>query len=490
MLAIIFVILVVYALNLPYTPAGPALERRLRRERRELHAARDRAAADLRHLVPGLGQGPLPGSRAHARRGRGHGAPVTLDELRQAAAAGEVDTVLLVIADMEGRLQGKRLTASHFLDEVVEHNAEGCNYLLAVDVDMNTVSGYEMSSWERGYGDFVMKPDFDTLRPIPWHDGTVLADGGPRLGGRRGRGRVAPPDPAPAARPAGRARLEGDGGDGARVHRLQRQLRGRVEEGLPRPRPGEPLQRRLLDARHGPRRAADPPHPQLDDGRGAAGRELEGRVQLRPARDQLPLRRGARHRRRPRDLQERRQGDRGPGGHGDHLHGEARRARGQLLPHPLLAAERRRQRLRRRRGDLQPVRRGPARLPAGADAVLRAARQLVQALRARLVRADGGRLGPGQPDLLDAGGRARPVAARREPAAGRGRQPVPCAGGDDRRRSARDRRAARARAGLRGQRLRLGQAARAAHPVRRARPVRRTRRSRATPSGKRSSTTT
>ena len=99
---------------------------------------------------------------------------MTLEELRQATAAGEVDTVLLCIADMEARLQGKRLTASHFFEEVVEHNAEGCNYLLAVDVDMNTVSGYEMSSWERGYGDFVMKPDFDTLRRVPWHEGTAL----------------------------------------------------------------------------------------------------------------------------------------------------------------------------------------------------------------------------------------------------------------------------------------------------------------------------
>ena len=99
---------------------------------------------------------------------------MTLDELRQAAAVGQVDTVLICIADMEGRLQGKRLTADHFLNEVVEHNAEGCNYLLAVDVDMNTVSGYAMSSWERGYGDFVMKPDFDTLRPVPWHEGTVM----------------------------------------------------------------------------------------------------------------------------------------------------------------------------------------------------------------------------------------------------------------------------------------------------------------------------
>jgi glutamine synthetase len=99
---------------------------------------------------------------------------MTLEELRSAANHGTVDTVLLCIADMEGRLQGKRLTAQHFLDEVVEHNAEGCNYLLAVDVDMNTVDGYLMSSWSRGYGDFVMKPDLDTLRPIPWHEGTVL----------------------------------------------------------------------------------------------------------------------------------------------------------------------------------------------------------------------------------------------------------------------------------------------------------------------------
>ena len=99
---------------------------------------------------------------------------MTLDELKQAVADGTVDTVLLAIADMEGRLQGKRLTASHFLDEVLEHGAEGCNYLLAVDVDMETVGGYAMASWEHGYGDFEMVPDLDTLRPVPWHEGTVM----------------------------------------------------------------------------------------------------------------------------------------------------------------------------------------------------------------------------------------------------------------------------------------------------------------------------
>jgi glutamine synthetase len=99
---------------------------------------------------------------------------LTLKELEKAHDEGTVDTVLLVLADMEGRLQGKRMTTDHFLGEVVEHNAEGCNYLLAVDVDMNTVDGYQISSWERGYGDFVMRPDFDTLRQIPWHPATVL----------------------------------------------------------------------------------------------------------------------------------------------------------------------------------------------------------------------------------------------------------------------------------------------------------------------------
>jgi glutamine synthetase len=102
---------------------------------------------------------------------------VTLDELKQAVADGTVDTVLLAIADMEGRLQGKRLTATHFLDQVASHGAEGCNYLLAVDVDMNTVEGYEMASWGTGYGDFEMKPDFDTIRPVPWHEATVLVMG-------------------------------------------------------------------------------------------------------------------------------------------------------------------------------------------------------------------------------------------------------------------------------------------------------------------------
>ena len=99
---------------------------------------------------------------------------MNLEELREQVERGEIDTVLLAICDMQGRLQGKRLTAQHFLEEVAEHGAEGCNYLLAVDVEMNTVEGYELASWEKGYGDFAMRPDLDTLRLVPWHPGTAM----------------------------------------------------------------------------------------------------------------------------------------------------------------------------------------------------------------------------------------------------------------------------------------------------------------------------
>ncbi len=103
---------------------------------------------------------------------------MTLEELDVAVETGRIDTVALGCTDMQGRLQGKRLTARHFLDEVAAHGAEGCDYLLAVDVEMNPVDGYASSSWERGYGDLVLRPDLATLRPLPWQPGTalVLAD--------------------------------------------------------------------------------------------------------------------------------------------------------------------------------------------------------------------------------------------------------------------------------------------------------------------------
>lgn len=99
---------------------------------------------------------------------------LTPGELNRLMAAGDIDTVIVAFADMQGRLTGKRVAARLFVEEVAEHGAECCNYLLAVDVDMNTVAGYAMSSWESGYGDMVMRPDMSTLRVIPWLPGTAL----------------------------------------------------------------------------------------------------------------------------------------------------------------------------------------------------------------------------------------------------------------------------------------------------------------------------
>lgn len=99
---------------------------------------------------------------------------LTPGELERQMVAGEIDTVIVAFADMQGRLTGKRVSARLFVEEVAAHGAECCNYLLAVDVEMNTVAGYAMSSWATGYGDMVMRPDLSTLRVLPWLSGTAL----------------------------------------------------------------------------------------------------------------------------------------------------------------------------------------------------------------------------------------------------------------------------------------------------------------------------
>ncbi|NUR26913.1 MAG: glutamine synthetase, partial [Catenulispora sp.] len=99
---------------------------------------------------------------------------LTLDELPALVESGQIDTVVMALTDMQGRLQGKRVAADFFLAEVVAHAAEGCGYLLAVDVDMNTIDGYAISSWDEGYGDLVLAPDMATLRMVPWHPATAM----------------------------------------------------------------------------------------------------------------------------------------------------------------------------------------------------------------------------------------------------------------------------------------------------------------------------
>lgn len=98
---------------------------------------------------------------------------MTLDQLKQAYAAGQIDTVIACQVDMQGRLMGKRFHADFFLNSAFEET-HSCNYLLATDMDMHTVDGYVATSWRAGYGDYVMKPDLSTLRPLPWLEGTVL----------------------------------------------------------------------------------------------------------------------------------------------------------------------------------------------------------------------------------------------------------------------------------------------------------------------------
>ncbi|MGH9019424.1 MAG: glutamine synthetase family protein [Acidimicrobiales bacterium] len=96
------------------------------------------------------------------------------DELMAMIDDGSVDTIILALTDMQGRLQGKRLDATFFANEVAGAAAEGCSYLLASDVDMRTVEGFALTSWDRGYGDIAFKPDFSTVRMVPWFDKTAI----------------------------------------------------------------------------------------------------------------------------------------------------------------------------------------------------------------------------------------------------------------------------------------------------------------------------
>jgi glutamine synthetase len=99
---------------------------------------------------------------------------LTHEELVERVAAGEIDTVIVAITDMQGRLAGKRVDAEYFINDLHEGIVEGCSYILASDVEMRTVDGYALTSWERGYGDLAFRPDFSTIRLVPWHEKSVM----------------------------------------------------------------------------------------------------------------------------------------------------------------------------------------------------------------------------------------------------------------------------------------------------------------------------
>src|SRR3954471_13170505 len=113
------------------------------------------------------------------------GPVLEVERLKELIDNDEIDTVLVVFPDLQGRLMGKRVTGRFFRDQVLDGSIEACNYLLAVDVDMTPLPGYRYANWEQGYGDFLARPDLSTLRAIPWPPPPALVicdlleDGGP-----------------------------------------------------------------------------------------------------------------------------------------------------------------------------------------------------------------------------------------------------------------------------------------------------------------------
>ncbi len=234
--------------------------------------------------------------------------------------------------------------------------------------------GYEIASWERGYGDFELAPDLATLRRIPWLEATALvlcdvhwADGSPVR-----------PVAAPGTACAARARARALGfdvmvGSELEFYLLKETYEEAHAQPLPRPDAVGAVHPRLPHPRLDLRGAAAPADPERHGRRGHARRDLEGRGVAGPARDQLPLRRRAADGGRPRRLQERRQGDRAPERLLAHVHGQARPHLDRLVvPHPLVVLARRRERVRRRERRVQAVPRRADRVRARAGALLRA----------------------------------------------------------------------------------------------------------------------
>ena len=349
-----------------------------------------------------------------------------------------------------------------------------------------------MSSWDTGYGDFEMKPDLETLRPGAVAAGHGDGDGRPAVG-RRAR-RASPrrarscaaswlawpsagsaPTPPPSSSSSSSAKPTSRPGSGASTTSsppISTTSTTRCS-GTARV---EPLMRRIRNEMAGAGMTVENSKGECNLGQ----HEINFRYAeaLRCADDHAIYKNGAKEIASQEECAitfmakfNQREGN------SCHIHCS-------------LAERGRRQRLRRRPGPVRALRRRPDRLHARADAALRAARQLLQTLRPRLLRADRDRLGPGQPDLLAAGGGPRGGPAGREPAAGRRRQSLPGAERADRRRPARDRRGAAAGAGLRGRRVQIRQAPRSPQHLRRPGCVRRQRRWSAMPSGTRSWSTT
>ncbi len=262
---------------------------------------------------------------------------LTLEELRSDPS---IDTVIMAFTDMQGRLLGKRLHRDFFFEQVEHgHGTEGCNYLLALDMEMEPVPGYEIASWERGYGDFDAASRISsTLRRMPWLEATALV----LCDVQWGDGSPVRPSPRQVLRAqVERARALGFEvmvGSELEFYLLRETYEEAHGKGYRDLTPSVPyiLDYHILATSY--RRAAAASDPQRHAGRRHPRRDVEGRGVAGAAGDQLPLLGRADDGRQPRRLQERREGDRVPERLLDHVHGEAGSHVDRLVvPHPFVA---------------------------------------------------------------------------------------------------------------------------------------------------------
>ncbi len=261
---------------------------------------------------------------------------ISLEELRSEVESGAIDTVVVAFTDMQGRLMGKRLHGEFFVEQAAEHGIEGCDYLLALEMEMDPVPGYALASWDQGYGDFRLAPDFATLRRIPWLEGTalVLADVLDHDGS----------DVKPSPRQVLKAQVERAEalgytpmfGSELEFFLLKESYEEAHAKHYRDLTPSVPyiLDYHILAATYD-----EPLIRQIRNGMHGAGIRVEtSKGEAWPGQHEINFRycRRGRDGGQPRDLQERRQGDRTPERLLGHLHGEAgSHVDRQLVPHPL-----------------------------------------------------------------------------------------------------------------------------------------------------------
>ena len=403
---------------------------------------------------------------------------LTQEQLVSRIDEGEIDTVIVAFTDMQGRLQGKRLHGPYFRDEVLTHGTEGCNYLLGVDVDMNTVDGYSITSWERGYGDMEFTLDLETIRllthlpatamvqcDLRWLDGAAVVQS-PRTILQRQVDKAADLGYVALAGTELEFILFEDTYEAAHTANYQHLTPANqynVDYSIVGTSRVEPLLRDIRNTMYAAGMNVEGAKGECNFGQHEIGflydevvTTADNHAVYKTAAKEIASLHGksltfmAKY-----DERE---------GNSCHIHLSLRGKDGDVVfwddgGRSSYAALR----LVRGRGAGQHGR---------LHAAVRAEHQLLQAVRRRLLRADRDRVGRGQPHLRRPPGRSRPERADGEPGARRRREPLPRARRDAGGRPARDRGGARAGAGPRGQRLLLRRAARAAHPAGRARRVR------------------